>query len=737
MRSRTGGLAAAVRSIRAALLTRPVLAGVAPALPIGLLAGIFWADLDAQERALAAQLLSAPRLTLLLFLLVSALVLRGYWRYRQDTALRLACARMAGSLRLIASGQAAHRLDVPPAPLAPGLDEVARAANELAAQFAGHLAGVAASIARAGADTQEQKERFAALVAELDQSVLVCNRDGQILLFNAAVRGLFGQEATAEQVGLGRSVFALLDRELILHALESVQAQMQRGERERADFVTATTDGRLLRGKLAPVLAAHPGAQPGADAAPAGAQAISGFVLLLADVSASADTDARSVALLQSLLEGTRSALGSIRAASETLIAHPDMDAQRRAGFHAIVQAEALRLSERLDELNADVAERLQQRWPLAEMRGRDLLTLAVARIGRRTGLLARLGEVDERLWLRVDSFSLVQAISALAGRLQEAFAVRELRLHLRDAPAGVALDVAWQSVPLSSETAFGWQNDAFTLGGEDSALSLAQVMERHGGEAWYQRDVPTQTNYFRLLLPRAAEQAAASLHPLVHNRPEFYDFDLFKTRAGDATQESRLLSELSYTVFDTETTGLDPAQGDEIVSIGATRVVNGRLLQADTFETLVDPRRSVPEASTAIHGITPAMLAGQATIEQALPRFWRYAQDTVLVGHNAAFDMKFLQLKETQTGVRFTQPVLDTLLLAAVVQPQEDSHSLEAIAARLGVSVKGRHTALGDALTCAEVFLRLLPLLAAQGIQTLGQAREAAQATYYARVRY
>ena len=170
---------------------------------------------------------------------------------------------------------------------------------------------------------------------------------------------------------------------------------------------------------------------------------------------------------------------------------------------------------------------------------------------------------------------------------------------------------------------------------------------------------------------------------------------------------------------------------------MGAVRIVNGRLLRGERFDQLVDPGRSIPEASIPFHGIRPEMVRGQPRIAEVLPAFRAFAADTVLVGHNVAFDMRFLQLKEAATGVRFDQPVLDTLLLASVTQPNETSHALEAIAARLGVTVSARHSAAGDALTTAQVFLKLLPLLRERQVVTLGQAREAAKGSYYARVRY
>jgi DNA polymerase-3 subunit epsilon len=93
--------------------------------------------------------------------------------------------------------------------------------------------------------------------------------------------------------------------------------------------------------------------------------------------------------------------------------------------------------------------------------------------------------------------------------------------------------------------------------------------------------------------------------------------------------------------------------------------------------------------------------------------------------------------LKEEPSGIRFTQPVLDTLLLSAVLHDDLESHVLEAIAERYGINVVGRHTAVGDAIVTGEIFLKMIPLLEGRGIVTLSQAREASKRTLYARVRY
>jgi DNA polymerase-3 subunit epsilon len=220
----------------------------------------------------------------------------------------------------------------------------------------------------------------------------------------------------------------------------------------------------------------------------------------------------------------------------------------------------------------------------------------------------------------------------------------------------------------------------------------------------------------------------------LLSDRPEFYDFSLLESRY-DRDDSNRRLEELDYVVFDTETTGLNPSRGDAMVQICGVRLVTGRPT-GEEFTTLVNPGMAIPLASIRFHGITDDMVADAPDVRQAVRSFSAFVQGAVLVAHNAAFDMKFLRMQEADSGVVFENAVLDTLLLSFVLQPEHDVHTLDAIAARFGVSIsdEARHTAPGDARATAEIFLKMLPVLRRGGLETLGDALEASNRVLHVR---
>jgi DNA polymerase-3 subunit epsilon len=670
----------------------------------------------------------------------------GQWVYQRWVA---PTGRLLEQARILVSTDVQRAI---PAEGAGAVPDLARVINDLAAQRGQLQRDMAEQVAQASRGVEQERNRLAALMSELTQSVVVCNLDGRILLYNNRARVQFRALSQApsladgaELIGLGRSVYNVFDRKLVAHALESVQQRLSRGAANpAAQFVTITRAGQLLRVQLAPVrgVAAHgdePARKPTMDDDKSASAQLAGFVLMLDNITREFEQESERDRLLHGLTEGSRGSLANLQAAVE-ILEDPDLDTAARERFLGVVREESGAMSRRIQDLATRATQGLATRWPLEEMLGADLVVAAQRRIEVQLGVRVRAEEVDAALWLKLDSFSLLQALVYLSARLRDEYDIKAVELRLAASDTSHArLDLLWTGQAMSTETVMTWEMDPMRIGSEASPLTIRDVVQRHGGEFWFERERVRHAAFFRFLLPLASEKAELEAATFVHSdsRPEYYDFDLFRATDASRALDERRLVDLAYTVFDTETTGLEPSAGDEIIQIGGVRVLNGKLLRSESFEQLVDPKRPIPPAGIPIHGIQPEMVVGQPTIDTVLPAFHAYAHDTVLVAHNAAFDMRFLQLKEQATGVRFEQPVLDTLLLSAVVHPNQESHKLEAIAERLDIAVIGRHTALGDAIVTAEVFLRFIPLLADKGIHTLGQAREAAQATYYARIKY
>lgn len=703
--------------------------------------GLIWAALEENERAAAVAAIG-PRIALLFLMwaasLIAVWVILGY----------LVRYFMTAPARLLENAQVLLGTDVKRKLVPDGSPENKRLTeliNQLVDQRESLREEMDQRVQEASRNTELEKNRLAALMSELTQSVVVCNLDGRILLYNNRARTQFRALSKApsvaggvELIGLGRSIYSVFDRKLVAHALENIQHRLQRGAAmPSAQFVTTTQAGQLLRVQMTPVRAVQMPAE-GSDDAPTQTNELTGFVLMLENITRDFEDDSEKDRVLYSLTEGSRAAIANAQAAVEVL-EYPDLEPEMRERLLSVVRDEIHSLGKRIEEMQTSSANTLRSRWPLEEMHGADLIEAATRRIEASLPVKATADDVDTSLWLKVESFSLLQALVHLAGKLKAECQVQAVQLRLQTNGQRACLDMLWSPLGEGTKAVIGWEMEQIKVGTETMSLTVQDVLTRHSGDSWVEREPETGQAFFRLLLPLAApqEELSSGTYLRSESRPEYYDFDLFKSSEHSRSLDDSRLTELTYTVFDTEATGLNPAGGDETIQIGAVRIVNNKLLHNEFFEQLIDPKRPIPPETIPIHGITPEMVKGQPTIESVLPAFHTFAQETVLVAHNAAFDMRCFQVKEQVTGVVFDHPVLDTLLLSVVVHPNQESHRLEAIAERFNVNIIGRHTAMGDAMVTAEIFMKMIPLLAEKGIHTLGEARAAAQKTFYARLKY
>ncbi|HEY4162501.1 MAG TPA: exonuclease domain-containing protein [Dongiaceae bacterium] len=182
-------------------------------------------------------------------------------------------------------------------------------------------------------------------------------------------------------------------------------------------------------------------------------------------------------------------------------------------------------------------------------------------------------------------------------------------------------------------------------------------------------------------------------------------------------------LAELPALALDTETTGLNPGR-DRLVSLGAIRLHGARLYRTQILDLLINPGRQIPAVATAVHGISDAMVLPAPAYRDVAPQIMAALDGVAVIGHHTAFDLAVLRRASVAVGIDWQDPPwLDTALLYSALEPEARHFDLDFVAQAYGVLIHGRHTALGDALAAAELFIRFLPLLEAHGIVTLGQA--------------
>ncbi len=205
---------------------------------------------------------------------------------------------------------------------------------------------------------------------------------------------------------------------------------------------------------------------------------------------------------------------------------------------------------------------------------------------------------------------------------------------------------------------------------------------------------------------------------------PELDDGDTGCERHGGTRDTD--LRDVTFVVVDLETTGASPRGGDRITEIGAVKVRGGEVL--GEFATLVDPQCGIAPHIVHLTGITTAMVTGAPTIDSVLPAFLEFARGSVLVAHNARFDIGFLKAAATATGNEWPKAqTLCTVQLARRVLTHDEAPSvkLSELARLFRTATTPTHRALDDARATVDVLHGLIGRVGNQGVHTFGELRD------------
>jgi DNA polymerase-3 subunit epsilon len=195
-----------------------------------------------------------------------------------------------------------------------------------------------------------------------------------------------------------------------------------------------------------------------------------------------------------------------------------------------------------------------------------------------------------------------------------------------------------------------------------------------------------------------------------------FVSINRYKTAT---TQES------IFAVLDTETTGLNVNEGHRIVSIGATKIKNLKITN-EILDELVNPERQISEPSIKIHHITQEQVQNKPVLKELDEKIYNFLKNTVLVGHNLKFDIKFIIRSAPYTTIAHRVKnivTIDTIYLAAGIYPNFKSYELSFLCENLKIQTKDqiRHSAIGDSVITARLFLHLLEEARKKNVNTIG----------------
>jgi DNA polymerase-3 subunit epsilon len=579
------------------------------------------------------------------------------------------------------------------------LGDLQDAINDLGLAFMKARRETAEAVSASSGELENKKVSLETILMSLREGIMVCDKHARIMFYNPAAGCIFHDNSA---LGLGRSLYLLCSPAPIENSREILRRRRLRGpegpnEDNDVSFVCSTLQGIVLSCRLClfPEIAGLSWS----------------FLFTCEDISRETDIQVRREDLLRRAVGKMRDPLTSLVLNIEGLEQFPNLDAAARCAMTEDIGV----LVEQFETLAHEIQDMGSPQYVVRNIFAEDAAACVAGRLWEKGVTLTMIGDP---LWVRADINALLLLLEFFALKLHDHFAVNALEMETLLGDKRVYFDYYWAGPPVPPAVLAAWT----ACLPETSNHTVAEMLKYLGSDVW---SIPHKTPGFAVLrfpMPSTTGQSART-SALLPARPVYTDFAACEPDEEIARIKDLPLDRLSFVVFDSETTGLSPLEGDRIVSLAGVKIINKGIIVGETFDRLVDPGRDIPVSSTRFHGITDEMVKGMPMIEDILKAFHAYVGDSVLVGHNAAFDMRFIRMNEDRAGVRFRRPVLDTLALSHYLHDHTPEHSLDAVAKRLGVEVRGRHTAIGDSLITAQIFIKFLYLLQKRGISKLGDA--------------
>lgn len=561
-----------------------------------------------------------------------------------------------------------------------------------------------------------ERDTLAAIIEQLDDGIIVTNSDGNILLFNASAHSMLSNPEHDPPVylGLGRSVEHIFDSAMVGLALRQ---SLKKDAGQPFHFISVSGDQKLRKGFVIAI-------------SPTGDRK-DGFIFVIRDVTAAYGLkDNRESGLIETVRK-MRDATAGIRMTAENLYDYPDIEAKQRRSFLGIIKEESRKMELLLETLQkSEEITETDREFSVMSAYGLTQLLKAMKSEIDETPLKITC-ETEKNVTIKADSYTLPLGILSLTSFLSsgnDGF----MAMHLSLFKNYLKISIEFEHKAPETNEIDEWMQQIPSYAKIQLPYPFSTVLKRHKAEWWTEE---TKNGHcISLILPKVEVHIPEK--PKTPESISAFDFDLFRITPPKEILEIKL-ENINAVVFDTETTGLYPSDGDRLVAVGGVRIVNGVLHESQTFNRLINPNKRISKESAAIHGITNEMVREMPKANKVLRDFHIFCADDILIAHNAAFDMRFLELEQKSADVTFSQPVIDTLLLSTILHPHLEGHSIDVLLERFNIKAEKRHDALGDALMTARIFVKMIPLLTQLEIVTVGDALKSSKESLYSKLKY